>query len=126
MGDWSESTPMLNQVERSPSPASAVAPATGAVTVAPRERDVIVTVFARREGLRLTVASRTRPATRKAWPSVLPVTGTGPQSWYGEILSYGSLTDTRYGRPGGPKASAADCVWPPVLDEKSVSATLSL
>ena len=40
------------------------------------------------------------------------MTGTGPQSWYGEIVSYGSGTETRYGI-GVPVQSAADSVSPP-------------
>ena len=90
----------------------------------PRESEVILSVFTRRDELRLTVASTTRPDDADRLAERLPVTGTGPQLWYGEIVSYGSRTETRYGRPGAPNASAADWVRPPVLDENSVSATL--
>ena len=53
----------------------------------PRESDVTLSVLARRDGLRLTAASTIRPTTPSALPSVFAVTGTGPQSWYGEMLS---------------------------------------
>jgi hypothetical protein len=48
----------------------------------------------------------------------------GPHRWYGEIVSYGSLTDTRYGAPGelGQTSDAAE-VRPPELEKKYVVAT---
>ena len=50
---------------------------------------------------------------------------TGPQSWYGDAVSYGSATETRYGTPV-PVASAAEAVRPPEVEKKSVLATLPL
>ena len=86
-GGCSESTPTLNHVERRPSADAAVEPPMPAVSFAPRETDVTLSVFTRREGFRLTVASTMRPTTPSAQPSVFTVTGTGRQSWYGEIVS---------------------------------------
>ena len=63
------------------------------------------------------------PCSFSAETTVLPVTGTGPQLWYGEIVSNGSGTDTRYGT-GVPTQSAADSVTPPDVDEKNVVAIL--
>src|SRR5581483_288899 len=48
---------------------------------------------------------------------------TGPQSWYGERVSYGSSTETRYGTTT-PVDSAADAVLPPEVEKNSASATL--
>src|SRR6185437_5206358 len=112
-GGCSERTPMLNQVERRPNADATAAPAALDVRCVPRCSEVSLTVFTRFDELRTTVASTTCPATPSARPSTFAVTGTGPQSWYGEIVSYGSRTETRYGRPGAPNASAADCVLPP-------------
>ena len=86
-GGCSERTPTLNHDERSASADATAAPPTVAVSCWPRESDVTLSVFTRRDGLRLTVASTTRPTTPTALASVVPVTGTGPQSWYGEIVS---------------------------------------
>src|SRR5204863_5346819 len=116
-GPRRDRSPTLNHVERSPRADAVVEPVTGVVVCVPCESEAILTVLTRRDELRLTVASRTRPATPNACPSALPVAGTGPQLWYGEIPSYGSRTETRYGRAEPPQASEADCVRPPELDE---------
>ena len=47
---------------------------------------------------------------------------SGPQSWCGEIESYGSATETRYGT-GSPHTSSADAVRPPDVEKKYVFAT---
>src|SRR5438067_152948 len=86
-GGCSERTPTLNHVERRPSADATVAPRRVAVSCEPRESDVTLSVLARRDGLRFTAASTIRPTTPSALPSVFAVTGTGPQSWYGEMLS---------------------------------------
>ena len=80
-GGRSERTPTLNHVERRPSADLMADPPTVAVSCEPRESEVTLSVFTRRDGLRFTVASTTRPTTPTAFPSVCPVTGTGPQSW---------------------------------------------
>src|SRR5205085_11787274 len=86
-GGCSERTPTLNHDARRASAEATVAPATEAVCCDPRHSDVSLSVFTRRDELRLTVASTIRPTVPSAWPSVFPVAATGPQSWYGEILS---------------------------------------
>src|ERR1700745_2647039 len=86
---------------------------------------MILSVFTLFDALRLTVVSTIRPTTPTAAARVFPVTGTGPQLWYGEMVSYGSRTETRYGRPGAPNASESDWVQPPVLEENRVRATSS-
>src|SRR5712691_8693745 len=48
--------------------------------------------------------------------SVRPLNRLGPQLWCGEIESYGSATERRYGSDP-PHASLADSVRPPEVDE---------
>ena len=64
------------------------------------------------------------PGTFSRLAIVCAVTGTGPQSWKGEMMSYGSGTETRYGSGGTPQASAIEAVSPPELEKKYVVATL--
>ena len=69
------------------------------------------------------VASVIGPGTFNALLIVCAVTGTGPQLWYGEMSSYGSGTETRYGT-AVPVQSRLDSVFPPDVDEKNVVATV--
>ena len=55
--------------------------------------------------------------------TLAPSKSTGPQSWYGDSVSNGSATETRYGT-ALPVASSAEFVRPPEVEKKSVSATL--
>src|SRR6476660_1068224 len=103
---------MLNHVERSASADAMELPDAVVVAGSPR-----------RDELRATVASTAGPEAPSALPSIVAVTGTGPQLWYGEMPSNGSRAEGRYGLPAPPNASAADCVQPPVLEEKNVVAT---
>ena len=80
----------------------------------------------RPERFSVVVTSATVPTTWRALASVWAVTGTGPQSWKGEITSYGSGTDTRYGVGLPPQASALELVSPPEVEEKTVVATAPL
>ena len=67
------------------------------------------------------VASRIVPFSLSAFTTDCAVTGTGPQLWYGDMSSYGSGTETRYGR-AVPVQSRLDSVLPPEVDEKYVVA----
>ena len=50
---------------------------------------------------------------------------TGPHVWYGDAVSYGSGTETRYGVGFAPlKTSVIAAVRPPELEKKNVCATL--
>src|SRR4029077_20732430 len=69
-GAWSERTPTLNHVDRSASADAVVAPETEDACCVPPESDMTLSVFTRRDALRLTVASTTRPTTPSASPSV--------------------------------------------------------
>ena len=73
----------------------------------------------------VVVASVMPPVSFSAFAIVAEVTGTGPQSWYGEMSSYGSGTDTRYGS-AVPVQAWLDSVFPPDVDEKNVVATVPL
>ncbi len=61
------------------------------------------------------VASMIGPVTFSALTIVCAVTGTGPQLWYGEMSSYGSGTETRYGS-AVPVQSTLDSVLPPDVE----------
>src|SRR5262249_39653984 len=87
VGGWRERTPTLNHVERSASADADLLPETDVARCSPRETALILSVLTRREELRATVASRMRPETPSALPSVLAVRATGPQLWYGEMAS---------------------------------------
>src|SRR5437879_7326453 len=117
-GGLSESTPTLNQVERRPSAFLRAAPSTGrspsAVTA--------VRVVTRPDGFTAVRTSVTAPPRCSVRPSFAPVNGTGPQLWYGEMVSYGSGTETRYGT-AVPQTSSADAVRPPDVEKKYVFAT---
>src|SRR3954463_16560339 len=110
--------PTVNQAARNPRPPGSFVPATGrSMDCAKRS-----TVATRPVAFRVVLTSVIGPGSFSAWTTVFPVTGTGPQSWYGETVSYGSGTETRYGI-GLPIQFAADSVCPPEVDEKYVVAT---
>src|ERR1700682_1708456 len=103
--------PTSNHVERSPSaPRSFVAAKGRSVVCANRS-----TVPTRPETLSVVLTSVSGPGSFSAATTVFPGTATGPQSWSGEIASYGSGTDTRYGT-AVPVQFAADSVVPPDVD----------
>src|SRR5712691_9695403 len=86
-------TPIENQVERSPSALRIAAPARTS------EPFVAVTVAepTRPDGFGVGARSSTAPGAFSSAPIFAPVNVTGPQVWYGESVSYGSGTETRYG-----------------------------
>src|SRR5215831_9987339 len=69
-GGCSERTATLNHAERRPSADATEAPPTEAVSCELPESDVTLSVFTRRDELRFTVASTTRPTAPTALPSV--------------------------------------------------------
>src|SRR6185437_274405 len=92
-GAASESMPRVNHVERRPTAVSRAFAETETVAGA-----VTKLSFATRPAAFGTVvASVIGESIFSALAIVWAVTGTGPQSWYGEIASYGSGTETRYG-----------------------------
>ena len=118
-GRDSESTPIfVSQVERSPSARRTSPEATVTSPLRP------VTTNARA----WAAPTGFRPVTAGIASSLLAVaagTGTGPQVWYGENVSYGSLTATRYGIGFAlAKTSVTAAVRPPELEKKNVCATL--
>lgn len=74
-------------VERSPSLAATSEPGTCVVVGVPRTSAWTFSCATRLEELIVVVASTIRPWSRSACASVDAKTGTGPQSWYGEIVS---------------------------------------
>ena len=50
----------------------------------------------------------------------------GPQLWYGDAVSYGSATETRYGTGDPFHTSVFAAVRPPDVEKKYVVATLPL
>ena len=112
----------VNHVDRSSSSARNCAPVTVAWTP---PAPTAVTRVARPDGAvdRRQVGERAGQLQLRR--DLGAVDSTGPQSWYGEMLSYGSATETRYGT-ASPVASSDDAVRPPELEKKSVSATLPL
>src|SRR6266536_3776583 len=71
------------------------------------------------------VCSSDLPGACRTRPSFAPVNAMGPQSWYGEIESYGSGTETRYGT-AVPQMSCEEAVRPPEVEKKYVFATWPL
>ena len=92
-GGTSESSPTVNHVERSPSASLSFDPG----TVSSPRVAVTVTEPTRPDAFAVGARSSTAPGAFSSAPSFTPVNATGPQSWYGEIVSYGSATGTRYG-----------------------------
>src|SRR5262245_4298511 len=118
VGGSRESTPTSNQVDRRPSAPRSFVPRTvvtdGPITSTAPTRPVL---------LRVSLMSLSGPLTFSADTSALPVTGVGPQLWYGDSVSYGSVTETRYGTALPPQF-AFDSVLPPDVEKKYVYATL--
>src|SRR5690349_13857753 len=109
---------MVNHVDRTPSRVRTLVPGISTVPCDP----MTVSVFTRPDELSCACASMTRPFIFRRFASVAPVKATGPHVWCGEIESYGSATDTRYGT-GLPQTSSADAVRPPDVEKKKVLAT---
>src|SRR5439155_17222618 len=110
-GAWSDMTPTVNHVERRPIAERSV----GAVTVSGASGVISVSRLTRPAAFLVVVASVIGPLTLSALLIVCAVTGTGPQLWYGEIVSYGSGTEIRYGR-AVPVQSTLDSVSPPEVE----------
>src|SRR5581483_1286550 len=116
---WRLSTPIRKDCERSPRrPANSVA--------ASERVPLLVSTLARRtqpDGAVSAATART-PLRPSRAPRRAAVSTSGCQRWYGEIRSYGSATERRYGTGRAPgQASAAAAVRPPELEEKNVCAT---
>src|SRR6266498_184463 len=92
-GALSDRTPTLNQVDRSPRRRRRSPPGTATVLLVPTTFSVRMRPDELSWGWRSTI----RPDIFSALASFAPVNESGPQSWYGEIESYGSGTDKRYG-----------------------------
>ena len=83
-----------------------------------------VIVSTRPDGPVSSVTSESEPWTPSVCLSRAAETTNGPQRWCGEITSYGSLTETRYGTADAlGKTSCAEAVRPPELEKKYVVAT---
>src|SRR6266581_8945983 len=117
-GAVSDRTPTLNQVDRSPSRRRRSAPGTTSVLSVPTTLSTLIRPDEFSSGCRST----TRPFIFSTLASFAPVKTSGPQSWCGEIESYGSATEMRYGT-GSPQTSSADAVRPPDVEKKYVFAT---
>jgi hypothetical protein len=119
---FSERTPIVNQLERSPKRAWKVVPESWRFPSAP----FAVTVAMRREALRVAVASRSAPFGAEE-PSfarnALAEYRNGPQLWYGDRSSCGSETETRYGRAVVFQTCSMFAVRPPEVEWKNVQAT---
>ena len=110
-GAVSESMPSENHVERRPIAASRdfaeIETVAGTVTK--------LSFATRPAAFGTVVASVIGESIFSAFAIACAVSGTGPQSWYGEIVSYGSGTETRYGS-GVPIQSRLDSVRPPDVE----------
>src|SRR5437588_2664639 len=118
LGGLSDSTPTLNQVERRPRRVRRSLPGTEVDPFVPTTFSVLI----RPEELSSGCRSTTRPGSFRTFASFAPVKANGPQLWYGEMESYGSGTETRYGT-ASPQTSSADAVRPPDVEKKNVFAT---
>ena len=107
----SDITPTVNHVERRPIAERSVA----AETVCGVSGVTRLSLPTRPAAFATVVASVIGPVTLSALLMVCAVTGTGPQLWYGEMSSYGSGTETRYGS-AVPVQSTLDSVWPPEVE----------
>src|SRR4029450_2944085 len=97
--------PIRNHVERRFSARRRSEP----VIVDSPSEPIAVTLWTRPDGPVIMDMSVKLPGARRTRFSRDAETTNGPQRWYGEIVSYGSLTDTRYGNAGelGHAAAAA-------------------
>src|SRR5262245_23223735 len=112
----SPSSPMVNHVERSPSAVrKSAAPIAGpTVPLAPTP----ATCATRWDAFSVVRTSSTGPDIFSALASFAGEMAAGVQSWYGEALSYGSATDTRYGTGGNPgQTSWMAAVRPPDVEK---------
>src|SRR5579871_5960683 len=96
-GGSNDRTPTLKNVERRLSAAATAVPAGVASVWLPRATSVTSSRATRFDPFRFTVTSSGWPVSLSAAARSFPVTGTGPQLWNGEIVSYGSFTEMRYG-----------------------------
>src|ERR1019366_5439572 len=92
-GADSDITPTVNHVERRPIAERSVA----ADTVSAASGVTRLSSPTRPAAFATVVASVIGPVSLSDLLMVCPVTGTGPQLWYGEMSSYGSGTEMRYG-----------------------------
>src|SRR5436190_11566129 len=90
-GAPSARTPTWNQVDRSPSAARTWEPVACACPFEP----VATTLCTRPEEEATVWTSASLPGAFRPRPSFRAVYRNGPQSWYGEMESYGSGTETR-------------------------------
>ena len=107
----SETTLTVNQVERRPRAERTFADSMVDSPSAP----IAVTDATRPEAFGVVCTSSSRPGLFSAFATFAAGSAIGPQSWYGEIESYGSGTETRYGI-GVPHASSAASVRPPEVE----------
>jgi hypothetical protein len=85
---------------------------------------IALSVSTRFELLTVVWTSSSRPDTFSAFASLSAVNVRGPQLWYGEAVSYGSDTETRYGIGAPFQMSALAAVRPPDDEKKYVVAIL--
>ena len=78
------------------------------------------------DGFTVVCTSSSRPGPSAPSRACVGAERDGPQSWYGEIESYGSGTDTRYGTGAEFQTSSIAAVRPPEVEKKYVIATLPL
>ena len=109
----SDSIPTVNHVERRPSADRTVAAGTSVWSPAVSTSDSVCTRPEELSDVRASAAARI--GTCSALASAAAVNGYGPQLWYGEIVSYGSGTETRYGS-AVPQTSPELAVLPPELE----------
>src|SRR5438046_3296593 len=119
--ELSHRTPTLNHVERTPSSRRTDV---GLTETSPWAVTAVSAVT-RRDELSVVRRSVTAPPVCRTRPSLAPPNAIGPHVWYGEIESYGSGTDTRYGT-AVPQTSSDDAVRPPDVEKKNVFATWPL
>jgi hypothetical protein len=104
--------PIVNQVERRPSAARTAEPVTVRSPLAPTS----VTERTRPEAAASVRTSSSLPREPSRLPSDVAENRSGPQSWYGESVSYGSGTETRYGTGEPGHTSRTLAVRPPELE----------
>ena len=112
----------MNHVERRPSAVRTLLPVT---VTCDSSSEMSVSDATRPDGPVTRWMSAIGEASLSRFATVAASSRTGPQSWYGDAVSYGSATGTRYGT-ATPSDSAAEAVRPPDVEKKSVSATLPL
>src|SRR5439155_610309 len=93
LGALRDRTPTLNHVDRSPRRVRRSLPGTATEPFVPTTFSVLIRPDEFNSGCRSVI----RPGSFSFFASCAPVNENGPQSWYGEIESYGSGTERRYG-----------------------------